>query len=473
MEPNSFSQAAVTPRSLTHGEIEERLPPHNLEAEAAALGSMLISRDAADRLIHFLQEPDFYSPVHAEIFRAMRSVVNQHHPLDVLTVKSELIARERLDAVGGTGYLMQLAESVPSAANAENYAQLVVDYAILRGLHMAGHEIVKIVHSPDKDVQKKIDDAERSVYEVSKRRLGQEFEPIERLAEQFFLEVDRVLETGQPLHGMSTGFADLDRVLTGFYPGNLIILAARPAVGKTSLAIAFALAAARKADSSVAVFSMEMSNIEIVRRLICTDARVDSNVLKRSHIAEDDYQRLADATSRLFNLKMFIDDSSDISPFEMKAKCRRLQAQQGGLSLVIVDYLQLMRAQNDRENRTQQISQIARSLKNLAKELEVPVVALSQLSRSVEHRENKRPMLSDLRESGSIEADADVVMLLYRDDHYQREELEEGPKPPPDPHRAVPIEVHIAKNRNGPTDTVKLAFQPAFTKFSDPARGHE
>ncbi len=473
MEPGTPTHAAVTPRGTLHGELEDLLPPHNLEAEAAALGAMLISRDAADRLIHFLQEKDFYSPVHVEIFKTMRSVVNQHHPLDVLTVKSELVAKEKLDAIGGIAYLMQLAESVPSAANAENYAQLVVDYAILRGLHMAGHDIVKIVHSPDKEVQKKIDDAERSVYEVSKRRLGQEFEPIENLAEQFFAEVDRVLETGQPLHGMTTGFTDLDRILTGFYPGNLIILAARPAVGKTSLATAFALSAARKAKGAVAVFSMEMSNIEIVRRMICTDARVDSNVLKRSHIAEDDYQRLADATSRLFSLKMFIDDSSDISPFEMKAKCRRLQAQHEGLSLVVVDYLQLMRAQNDRENRTQQISQIARSLKNLAKELDVPVVALSQLSRSVEHRDNKRPLLSDLRESGSIEADADVVMLMFREDYYHRDEADDQPKPTPDPNRAVPVEIHIAKNRNGPTDVVKLAFQPSFTRFSDPARGHE
>lgn len=455
------------------GELYDRLPPHDEQAEAAALGSMMMSEEAAERLLAMLRVQDFYSPIHRELFMSMQSVAHSMRQVDVLTVKAELEARKTLEKIGGSAYLVQLAEAVPTASNAEYYAQIVIDLATLRGLQQAGQEIIKIVHDPKKDVQSKVDESERVVFDVAQRRIGTDFTSIQDLADKFFVEVDRVLETGEAIHGLPTGYPDLDNVLTGFYPGNLIILAARPGVGKTSLALAFGVNAARKTNGTVAVFSMEMSAIEIARRLICMQGRVDSNVLKRSRIPESDYQQLVDGVERLYPLNLYIDDSSDLSPFDMRAKCRRLKAKTGNLSLVIVDYLQLMRAPTSTENRTQQISEIARQLKNFAKELDVPIVALSQLSRLVESRPDKRPLMSDLRESGSIEADADVVLLLYREDYYPKKDNEEGLREPVDPYKPVDVEVNVAKNRNGPSRVVHLAFVPAHTLFLSWDRGHE
>ncbi len=455
------------------GGLYDRLPPHDEQAEAAALGSMMMSEEAAGQLLVRLTESDFYSPIHREIFRAMLGVANSMRQVDAVTVKAELEARNALDKIGGAQYLMQLGEAVPTASNAEYYAQIVIDLATLRGLQNAGQEIVKIVHDPEKDVRVKVDLSEKAVFDVAQRRIGNDFVGINELANQVFTEIDRVLETGEALHGLSTGFHELDETLTGFYPGNLVILAARPAVGKTSLALSFAVNAARKNAGTVAIFSMEMSAIELTRRLVCTHGRVDSNVLKRNRIPEDEYQNLVQGVERLFNLNIYIDDTSDLSPFDMRAKCRRLKARNGNLALVVVDYLQLMRAPNPRENRAQQISEIARSLKNFAKELDVPILALSQLSRLVESRPDKRPIMSDLRESGSIEADADVVMLLFREDYYARGDSEEGVRVPLDTRKPVDVEVNVAKNRNGPSRMVHLAFVPAHTLFTNWDRGHE
>jgi len=450
----------------------DRLPPHDEQAEAAALGSMMMSEEAAERLLSMLSEQDFYSPIHREIYRAMTSVARSMRQVDAVTVKAELESRSALEKIGGTPYIVELAEAVPTASNAEYYAQIVIDLAILRGLQNAGQDIIKIVHDPAKDVQQKVDQAEQAVFSVAHRRVGSDFESIDDLASKFFVDIEHVMETGEAMHGLPSGFHDLDEVLTGFYPGNLVILAARPAVGKTSLALSFGVNAARKTSGTVAIFSMEMSASEITRRLICTHGRVDSNVLKRNRIPEENYQGLVNGVERLYNLPIYIDDTSDLSPFDMRAKCRRLKAKTGDLSLVIVDYLQLMRAPSRAENRTQQISEIARSLKNFAKELDVPIVALSQLSRLVESRPDRRPLMSDLRESGSIEADADVVMLLYREDYYNRGESEEGVRVPIDTSKPVDVEVIVAKNRNGPTRTVHLAFVPAHTLFTNWDRGH-
>lgn len=444
---------------------ELAIPPHSLDAEMAVLGSMLLSQRAAERLLAKLSDTDFYSPGHREIYRSMLAIAGNLRTIDIVTVQGELASRNSLERIGGLEYLVQLAESVPSAANAEYYADIVVDRAMLRELETAGHVILKTVHDPRKEVPEKIQEAEKAVSDVSRRRLSKDFTPVKQVALEYFKEVDRVLETGEPLHGLPTGLADLDDLLTGLYPGNLVIVAARPAVGKSSLAHWFAYHAARHTQKNVAIFSLEMSALEIVRRFVTMLGKVNSNVLKRSRLADEDYQGLVDGCEKLYNLKMFIDDSSDVNPFEMMTKCRRLKAEEGGLSLVVVDYLQLMSAMKTNETRTQQISEIARSLKNLAKELDVPVVALSQLSRGIEMRDPPIPQLSDLRESGSIEADADVVMMLYRAKQDDTGESRHND----DYHKVVPVDVFIRKNRNGPIDIVTLAFEPGYTLFSNAA----
>ncbi|MEO7454021.1 MAG: replicative DNA helicase [Fimbriimonadales bacterium] len=436
-------------------------PPHNTEAEMAALGSMLLNRTAADKLLHTLSDSDFYSPVHREIFLAMRGIAAMYRPVDFVTLRDELVSRNMLDRIGGVDYLMQIAEAVPSAENADHYAAIVLDRAMLRDLERAGDKIKKEVHDPEKNVIDKIQAAEKWVFDVSKRRTGRDFQLASDVAGQFFKEVDALLEDGQPLQGLPTGLTDLDARLAGLYKGNLIIVAARPAVGKSSLALWFAYHAAQTTNLPVAIFSLEMSDVELIRRFVTMLGKVDSNVLKRSNLSDEDYQGLVEGCEKLFPLKIYIDDSPDVSPFEVLGKCRRLMAEHGGLSLIVVDYLQLMRPSKSNEGRTQQISEIARGLKMLAKELDVPVVALSQLSRNIEQREPPIPQLSDLRESGSIEADADVVLMLYKWQPDDPSELENLP--------VVPIDVFIRKNRNGPVGVETLAFEPHFTLYSNAA----
>jgi replicative DNA helicase len=444
--------------------LEKHTPPHSMDAEMAVLGSMLLSNAVAERLLTTLREADFYGPTHREILRAMHSLSRSYRSIDVLTVQEELVARGSFERIGGLNTLVQIAESVPSPENGDFYADIVIDRAMLRELEDAGHEIVKQVHDPAKDVEAKIQQAEKAVYNVAKRRISREFTPASRLAVEFFKEVDRVLESGEPMHGLPTGLADVDDLLTGFYPGNLIIVAARPSVGKTSLALWFAYHAARHSTQNVAVFSLEMSGMEIVRRYVTMLGKVNSNVLKRSHLPNEDYQGLVDGCEKLYNLNLYIDDSSDISSFEMLNKCRRLKAEEGGLSLVVVDYLQLMKGSGREETRTQQISGIARGLKMMAKELDVPVVALSQLSRGIELRDPPIPQLSDLRESGSIEADADVVLMLYKAkmDDTESQVADEF-------SRVMPVDIFVRKNRNGPVGVVTLAFEPSYTLFSNAA----
>jgi replicative DNA helicase len=332
---------------------------------------------------------------------------------------------------------------------------------MLRDLERAGDKIKKEVHDPEKNVLDKIQAAEKWVFDVSKRRTGRDFQLASDVAGQFFKEVDALLEDGHPMQGLPTGLTDLDERLTGLYKGNLIIVAARPAVGKSSLALWFAYHAAQTTNLPVAVFSLEMSDVELIRRFVTMLGKVDSNVLKRSNLSDEDYQGLVEGCEKLFPLKIYIDDSPDVSTFEVLGKCRRLMAEHGGLSMIVVDYLQLMRPSKSNEGRTQQISEIARGLKMLAKELDVPVVALSQLSRNIEQREPPIPQLSDLRESGSIEADADVVLMLYKWQPDDPSELENLP--------VVPIDVFIRKNRNGPVGVETLAFEPHFTLYSNAA----
>ncbi|MEZ5163163.1 MAG: replicative DNA helicase [Fimbriimonadaceae bacterium] len=443
--------------------IDEFLPPQNIEAEMSALGAMLLSERAATEVVDILGEDDFYVPAHREIFKAIRQLLLNAKAIDLVTIKDELIVRGKLDEVGGVDYLVQVADTVPSTANATVYAGIVQDKATLRRLENAGQEIIKTVHEPDMSAEEKVDSAESSIFEVGRKRLGKYFQPVRSLAKEFFKDVDTLLETGEPVLGTQTGYVDLDRVTTGFYGGDLIIVASRPAMGKTSLVMNFALNVARGAEGAVAVFNLEMSGSQLVKRTISTIAQVPMNALKQANLSNSDYQKLADACEELYSLPIFIDDTTDISPLEMRGKCRRLKAEHG-LSMIIIDYLQLMRGSKKTDNRTQEISDIARSLKILAKELDVPVIALAQLNRGVEARDNKRPMLSDIRESGSIEADADMVMFIYREEYYRRREA--GKEQEFNPGANEVAELIIAKHRNGPTGTVLLGFQPSYIRFN-------
>ena len=361
---------------------------------------------------------------------------------------------------------------MPSAANSASYAQIVLDKATMRRLEATGREIIGVVHDAEMPhVQEKVDRAEQLIFEVGRKQLGKYFEPVSKLAKEFFVDVDTILETGVPMQGLKVGFHDLDEMTSGFYPGDFIVCGARPAMGKTSLILEMALNVATQhyrtgTRGAVAIFSLEMSSIQLARRLVSMLSKVPNSVLKKGKISPNDYRELADACDMLYSMPIFIDDGSDVSPLEMRGKCRRLKAEHG-LSLVMIDYLQLMRGSRRTENRVQEISEIARACKSMAKELEIPVVALSQLSRAVESRDDKRPQLSDIRESGSIEAEADMVMMLYRDAYYKKKEEH---KPQYDGANDVEeAEIIIAKHRNGPVGTVKMAFQPALSRWRNAA----
>ncbi len=449
------------------------LPLYNYEAEMGVLGSMLLSSRASEEIVTILEEEDFYRPAHRLIYRSMRQLITQNSPIDFLTLRSELISRNALQDIGGEDYLLQIAEYVPSASNASHYAQLVLDKATMRRLEQAGRNIVGIVHDTEIDTaNEKVEKAEQEVFVVGRKNLGKYFKHIRGLAKEFFYDVDNILETGTPMSGLRVGFTDLDRMTTGFYPGDFVIIGARPAMGKTSLVLDFAINVARdivqkEERGSIAIFTLEMSGIQIVRRMAAMISGVSSSVLKTGNISNDQYRALADGCEILYSLPIYIDDGSDITPLEMRGKCRRLKAEHG-LSMVIVDYLQLMKGGKRSENRVQEISEIARACKSMAKELDIPVIALSQLNRGVENREDKRPQLADIRESGSIEAEADLVMLLYRDSYYKAKEEHRQETTSPD--EVQEAEVIIAKHRNGPTGKVLLGFQPSYARYRNLAR---
>ncbi|MCU0316306.1 MAG: replicative DNA helicase [Fimbriimonadaceae bacterium] len=451
------------PNTQRTPDFQGMIPPQSLEAEMSALGAMLLNERAAEDVQSYLTEEDFYVPAHREIFKAIKQLLLSSKAIDLVTLKDELIVRGKLQEVGGVEYLIQVTESVPSAVNALHYAQIVQDKATLRRLLVASQEIQAIVNHPDISTDEKVDEAETAIFDVGQKRLGKYFQPVQTIAKEFFKDVDHLMDYGEPILGTSSGYSDLDNVTTGFYGGDLLILAARPAMGKTSLVLNFALHVASQNIGNVAVFSLEMSGAQLVRRMIATLAQVPMGALKKANLSEHNYAKLTDACEKLYGMPLFIDDSSDVSPLEMRGKLRRLKAA-GGLSLVVIDYLQLMRGSRRTENRTQEISEIARSLKAMAKELEVPIIALSQLNRGVESRDNKRPMLSDIRESGSIEAEADMVMFIYRDEYYKRKESSSEERFNPDSSEVA--ELIIAKHRNGPVGTVLLGFQPAYTRFT-------
>ncbi len=447
------------------------VPLHSIDAEMSALGSMLYGDKPAEQVFGLLEEDDFYVPAHRDIFRAMRQLQRENKAIDLVTLKQELVRRGKLEESGGEDYLIRIAEIVPSPANATYYAGIVLDQATLRRLEESAHTIVKLVRDPDQEVSEKVNDAEQTVFQVGARRLGKEFLPMRQLATEVMTEIDTILDTGKETLGVASGFYDLDELTTGFYGGDMVIIAARPSMGKTALVLRMALQVAEKVGP-VAFFSLEMGGKQLARRLVSMLSKVSSNTMKKPNLEHATLKRLADACEHLYGLPLFVDETSDSSAFEMLGKCRRLKREHG-LALVVVDYLQLMRGSKKTENRVQEISEIARSLKALSKELDVPVIALSQLSRAVEGRESKIPQLSDLRESGSIEADADIVLMIYREQYYRERDpkyREEHPEMDTSPDRVELADVIVSKHRNGPTGIVKLAFQPTYALFSNAQR---
>jgi replicative DNA helicase len=452
--------ASFAPRaSRSSADAALRVPPHNLEAEESVLGACLLSREAIANVLEVVSEADFYKPTHAEIFGAILELYGKGDPIDAVTAAEELRRRGSLENVGGKPYLAMLVSVVPTAGSAVHYARIVEENALLRRLIEASHEISDMAFSIPEDVEEAIDHAEDLVYRVSQRRISQDFVELKELLTENMELVEKLYERGSSITGLATGFAELDNLTAGLQPANLIIVAARPAMGKSSLATTIAQNVAVTEQVPVVIFSLEMSKMELVQRLICSEARVDSNRLRRGALSDSDWPKISHALGRLAEAPIFIDDSPNLTIMEMRAKCRRLKTK-FGLGLVIVDYLQLMQSTRRMDNRVQEVGEISRSLKILARELELPVIAVSQLSRNVEYRSDKRPLLADLRESGSIEQDSDLVIFIYRDEVYN-----------PDSSSKGIAEIQIAKHRNGPIGKVDLAFLEHYTKFANLARG--
>ena len=434
----------------------DRIPPNNLEAEMAVLGSILVDREMMSAVSEMLSPSDFYAHVHETIFLALVQLYERGEPLDKITLGEELRRRNLLDRVGGLPYLTSLMDTVPTAASAEYYAQIVREKSSLRGLIHAGTEITKIGFENEEDVEGALDRSEQIVYDVGRRQNRSEFSPIHKLLKGAFEQIDRAYHTRGDRTGLTSGFRDIDEYTAGFQPGNFVILAARPAMGKTSLALTMAAAVAKEEQKPVAFFSLEMTNEELVTRLLCAEARINSQNLKRGNIRDPEWEKMSSGMSALSQLPIYIDDSGTVTVTEIRSRCRRLQSGDG-LAAVFIDYLQLVRPSTSSrpQNRNDELSEICRTLKATAKDLQIPIFALAQLNRGVESRNDKRPMLSDLRDSGAIEQEADLVSFLYRDAYY-------NPESAPEPDLT---EFIIAKSRSGPTGTVKLRFLKEHTLF--------
>lgn len=435
-----------------------KAPPHSVEAEESVLGAVLLSSEAANIALEKLHPDDFYVPAHQSIFEAIISLFDTNQPIDAVTVSDALRRIDALDRSGGPSYLAQLLDAVPTAANIEHYTGIVEEHALRRRLQRVGGDVTQLATRMEDDIATVLDRAEQSVFAVSERRIGEGLAPIDPLLGPAIEQAEELNRKGSAVTGLPTGFRDLDRMLSGLHPSNLLIVAARPGMGKSSLALNIAQNAAINHDAPIALFTLEMSREEVVNRMLCAAGRIDSQRLRSGQLTESDFTKLSNAASVLYKKPIFVDDSPGLTVTEIRAKCRRMR-RRPGLGLVVIDYLQLMQG-SGQENRQQEIAAISRSLKNLARELDVPVIALSQLNRSMEQREDKRPRLSDLRESGSLEQDADVVMFIYRHEYYHPEAQET---------KGI-AEVAIAKHRQGATGRIDMTFLPEFTLFSDMGR---
>lgn len=433
-----------------------RVPPQNLEAEEYVLGAMLLAPGAIGAVSEICRAEDFYRQSHGRIYRAALALYGRGEPVDAITLADELDKLGELEDVGGRSRIHELAALVPASANAGHYARIVHEMAILRGLIQTGQEIAELGYDRPGETDMLVDRAEQKVFSLSQSRQTGEFSHIEQLLKEGWERITALSEAGAEITGIPSGYRYFDRRTSGFQPGNLIILAARPGMGKSALALCMAANLGVRSGIPVGLFTLEMSKAEVTQRLMCSEGMVDSHKLRSGKLAHDDWPRLAAVCDKLSKAPIFVDDTGSITMMEIRSKARRLKARQPDLGLIIVDYLQLMTSGYSAENRVQEVSQISRNLKILARDLEVPILALSQLSRAVEQRPDKRPILSDLRESGSIEQDADLVAFVYRDQYYN-EDSEQGDL----------AEIILAKHRNGPTGTEKLSFRKEYAKFTD------
>ncbi|WP_058486054.1 replicative DNA helicase [Defluviitalea phaphyphila] len=440
--------------------ILKRIPPHNIEAEQSVLGSMIIDREAVAIAAEVLRGDDFYRPDHKVIFDTCLELFNEGAPVDLVTLKARIEEKGLLEQIGGIAYLSELASSVPTSAHIKQYIKIVESRSILRRLIKASQDIMKLSYEAKEDVNNVLNQAEQSIFNILQNKHTEDFSPMREVLLSTFEKIEGIYRNKGKVTGISTGFIDLDYKTAGLQPSDLILVAARPSMGKTAFALNIAQYVAVRQKIPVAIFSLEMSKEQLVNRMLCAEAMVDAQKLRTGSLDQDDWVKIARAMGPLAEAPIYIDDTPGISVMEMRAKCRRLKLDKG-IGLILIDYMQLMSGNRKLDSRQQEISEISRSLKALAREMEAPVVALSQLSRACETRADHRPMLSDLRESGAIEQDADVVMFLYRDEYYH-----------PDTEKKNQAEVIIAKQRNGPTGTIDLIWLGQYTKFVNMQKTH-
>ena len=439
-----------------------KLMPQSVEAEEAVLGAILVNPLSLGRIVETLKPESFYKPAHRLIYAAALEMFRKNDPIDIVTISQYLMDKDELENAGGRAYINELAMNVVTTANIEYYAKIIREKEIKRALINAGSEIVNTAYE-NEDTDIVLDNAQKMIFNIAASKDTTDLVCIQDLVVSSYEMIEKRFNNKDELAGVTTGFYDLDNITSGLHKSDLIILAARPAMGKTAFALNLAQNVALKGKKAVAIFSLEMPKQQLVSRMLCAEAEVDSQRVKTGNLQPKDWEKLVDGMTKLSEAKIYIDDTAGVTSTDVKAKCRRLMMEEKELGLIVIDYLQLMEGGGNPNDRNQQISQISRSLKGLAKELDVPIIALSQLSRAVESRPDKRPMMSDLRESGAIEQDADIVMFIYRDEYYNRDDVENKGK----------AEVIIAKHRNGSVGTVELLFQSNITKFKNPTKTTE
>jgi len=441
-----------------------KLPPSNIEAEQSVLGAILLENNAIDRTIEFIVADDFYKEAHRRIYTAMLDLNESGEPIDVITLPAILKSREELDRVGGVSYIAALVNAIPNAANIRHHCKIVREKAILRNLINSASDLITKAYMEPENVDEFLDEAERVVFAIAEKKIKPSFFPIKEVIKDSFEMVEKLYDRKEMITGMPTGYKDLDEMTAGLQPSDLIIVAGRPSMGKTAFCLNIASNAAIKSNLPVAIFSLEMSKEQLVIRMLASEARIDAKQLRTGHLAQSDWNKLTTGAGVLSEVKIYLDDSSALNVLELRAKARRLKREHG-LGLIIIDYLQLMRGYGNTESRQQEISDISRSLKGLAKELNCPIIALSQLNRAIETRQDRKPLLADLRESGAIEQDADVIMFIYREEFYKRCECPmDGPCMCGRRGKAT---ISIGKQRNGPTGDVNLTFVSKYARFED------